>query len=118
MHQVRLLGERVYELNTIAVRNRLHCESLRLSLAAGLADNRALIDPAPTHAELAARIGTHREAVTRELQYLTGRNIVANQDRSARRLGRRIFSRQARDDAGMRIAPDRVEPIRGSHGLS
>lgn len=80
VHQVRLLDERVYELNTLAVRNRLHCELLRLSLAAGLTGNRALIDPAPTHGELAARIGTHREAVTRELQYLTGRNIVARQD--------------------------------------
>jgi CRP/FNR family transcriptional regulator, cyclic AMP receptor protein len=79
--QIRLLDERVYELNTLAVRNRLHCELLRLSLAAGIADNRALIEPAPTHGELAARIGTHREAITRELQYLQGRNIVAKQDR-------------------------------------
>jgi CRP-like cAMP-binding protein len=82
VHQVRLLDERVYELNTLAVRNRLHCELLRLSLAAGVSDNRTLIDPAPTHAELAARIGTHREAVTRELQYLTGRNIVTKRDRA------------------------------------
>jgi CRP-like cAMP-binding protein len=80
--QVRLLDERVYELNTLAVRNRLHCELLRLSIDAGISDNRALIEPAPTHGELAARIGTHREAVTRELQYLVGRDIVAKRDRA------------------------------------
>jgi CRP/FNR family transcriptional regulator, cyclic AMP receptor protein len=82
VRQVRLLDERVYELNTLAVRNRLHCELLRLSIAAGIAGNRAVIEPAPTHGELAARIGTHREAVTRELQYLSGRDIVARQDRA------------------------------------
>lgn len=82
VRQVRLLDERVYELNTLAVRNRLHCELLRLSIAAGIADNRAVIEPAPTHGELAARIGTHREAVTRELQYLASKNIAARQDRA------------------------------------
>jgi CRP/FNR family transcriptional regulator, cyclic AMP receptor protein len=82
VRQVRRLDERVYELNTLAVRNRLHCELLRLSIDAGITDNRAVIEPAPTHAELAARIGTHREAVTRELQYLAGRNIVVKQDRA------------------------------------
>lgn len=82
VRQVRLLDERVYELNTLAVRNRLHCELLRLGIAAGIADNRAVIEPAPTHGELAARIGTHREAVTREMQYLAGRNIAARQDRA------------------------------------
>ena len=32
--------------------------------------------PAPTHAELANRIGTHREAVTRELGVLSERGII------------------------------------------
>jgi CRP-like cAMP-binding protein len=82
VRQIRLLDERVYELNTLAVRNRLHCELLRLSIDAGIADNRAVIEPAPTHGELAARIGTHREAVTRELQYLGGRNMVVKRDRA------------------------------------
>jgi CRP/FNR family transcriptional regulator, cyclic AMP receptor protein len=82
VRQVRLLDERVYELNTLAVRNRLHCELLRLSLAAGVTDNRTVIEPAPTHSELAARIGTHREAVTRELQYLQGKGIVTRKDRA------------------------------------
>jgi len=74
--RIRLLDERIFELNALAVRSRLHCELLRLSLTAGIADNRAAIAPAPTHGELAARIGTHREAVTRELQYLSQTEIV------------------------------------------
>ena len=32
--------------------------------------------PAPTHAELANSIGTHREAVTREMRALTAQNII------------------------------------------
>ena len=35
-----------------------------------------VIDPAPTHAELASRIGTHREAVTRELRFLAEHGII------------------------------------------
>lgn len=79
---VRLLTERMFELKALAVRSRLHCELLRLCLDAGVEDNRAEIAPAPTHAELANRIGSHREAVTRELQYLQGEGIVAREGRS------------------------------------
>lgn len=82
--RIRLQTERVFELNALAVRSRLHCELLRLSLDAGIADNAATIAPAPTHAQLAARIGTHREAVTRELQYLHKQGIVVQQGRELR----------------------------------
>jgi len=81
VRQIRLLTERVFELNALAVRNRLHCELLRLSLDAGVAENRAEIAPAPTHVELANRIGSHREAVTRELQYLQAEGIVVRDGR-------------------------------------
>lgn len=79
--RIRLLTEKIFELNTLAVRNRLHCELLRLCAAAGVESNCAVIDPAPTHVQLAGRIGTHREAVTRELQYLLKKNILAQQRR-------------------------------------
>jgi CRP-like cAMP-binding protein len=82
--RIRLQTERIFELNALAVRSRLHCELLRLSVDAGIADNGATIVPAPTHAQLAARIGTHREAVTRELQYLAKRGIVIQQGRELR----------------------------------
>jgi CRP-like cAMP-binding protein len=73
---VRYLTEKVFELNVLAVRTRLHCELLRLCVEAGCNGTTCTIDPAPTHAQLAARIGTHREAVTREMRYLSGRNIL------------------------------------------
>ena len=58
--QVRSLTNRVFEMSALHVQARLHCELLRLARTRGTAD--ALVDPAPTHAELASRIGTHREA--------------------------------------------------------
>lgn len=79
--QIRLLTERIFEANALAVRSRLHCELLRLCIAAGIRDNRALLAPAPTHVQLASRIGSHREAVTRELQYLHKQDIVEQQGR-------------------------------------
>ncbi|MCC6826850.1 MAG: Crp/Fnr family transcriptional regulator [Novosphingobium sp.] len=82
VRQIRLLNERNFELNALAVRNRLHCELLRLCIDAGIADNGAVIAPAPTHAHLASRIGTHREAVTREMQYLQKQGIVRQQGRA------------------------------------
>lgn len=84
VRHIRLLTERIFELNTLAVRSRLHCELLRLCLGAGIADNRACISPAPTHVQFASRIGTHREAVTRELQYLQKQDIAIQQGRELR----------------------------------
>ncbi len=74
--QIRDLTERVFELNALRVSGRLYCELLRLcDMAAGDVEH-PVIEPAPTHAEFAARIGTHREAVTRELGYLASRKII------------------------------------------
>lgn len=39
-------------------------------------DDRAAIGPAPTHYEIAARIGSHREAVTRELNELEAAGLI------------------------------------------
>lgn len=78
--QVRDLTERVFEMNTLRVPSRLHCELLRLCTAVE-GDAERTLDPSPTHAELAARIGTHREAVTRELGYLVEQGIVEQQRR-------------------------------------
>lgn len=78
---VRAMTERVFELNALAVRSRLHCELLRLALDAGISDNTSMIAPSPTHVELANRIGTHREAVTRELQYLQKQGITSSEGR-------------------------------------
>ncbi len=66
---IRLLVGRVLEFSTLPVKGRLYAELLRL--ARREADtNTAVIAQVPTHAQLASRISTHREAVTRELNEL------------------------------------------------
>ncbi len=74
--QIRRLTERVYDFSTLAVRNRIHSELLRLARNSMSDDNTAVISPAPTHLEIANFVSTHREAVTRELQNLAKQNLV------------------------------------------
>ncbi|QGM47256.1 Crp/Fnr family transcriptional regulator [Methylocystis heyeri] len=68
--EVRRLATRVNEFTNLSVRERIHAELLRLARRGGADDMRGVISPPPTHAELAARVSTHREAVTRELNSL------------------------------------------------
>ena len=77
---VRSLSERVFEFSALAVRNRVHAELLRLARHHMIDENTAMIRPAPTHADLASRISTHREAVTRELNSLSKDGLVERQD--------------------------------------
>jgi CRP/FNR family transcriptional regulator, cyclic AMP receptor protein len=67
--EVRRLATRVNEFTNLSVRERIHAELLRLARV-GADEMRGIISPPPTHAELAARVSTHREAVTRELNSL------------------------------------------------
>lgn len=80
--QIRSLTTRVFEFSTLAVSNRIQAELLRLARNSGTADNTALITPAPTHTEIASRISTHREAVTRELSRLTQINVIRREGRA------------------------------------
>jgi len=73
---VRSLSDRVYEFSTLAVRNRIQAELLRLARDGKISGNTARVEPAPTHAEIASRIATHREAVTRELGDLARAGLV------------------------------------------
>ena len=73
---VRLLSERVFEFSSLAVRNRIHAELLRLARENLHDDNTATISPSPTHADIASRISTHREAVTREYHELSEAGVI------------------------------------------
>jgi CRP-like cAMP-binding protein len=73
---IRLLSERVFEFSTLGVRNRIHAELLRLAQDHQQGDGTAQISPAPKHAEIASRISTHREAVTRELNHLEQSGLI------------------------------------------
>jgi CRP/FNR family transcriptional regulator, cyclic AMP receptor protein len=75
--KIRALTTRVYEFSTLAVNNRIQAELLRLaSLAPRREGKGAQIVPAPTHVEIASRVSTHREAVTRELNRLSRIGII------------------------------------------
>jgi CRP-like cAMP-binding protein len=73
--KVRDMSERLFEISALNVPARLHCELLRLAKTTAVRDP-LMLDPAPTHAELANRIGTHREAVTREIQELVKIDVL------------------------------------------
>ena len=79
---VRRLSERVIDLSTLGVHQRLHAELLRLARAAGIAGNRARIDPAPKHADLASQVSTYREQVTRELSALAKAGVLGKDGRA------------------------------------
>ena len=73
---VRELSDRVFEVSALGVQNRVHAEVLRLARAAGVVENRAVIDPAPTHPDIAARVSTYREQVTRELSTMVKEGLL------------------------------------------
>jgi CRP-like cAMP-binding protein len=74
--KVRSLTTRVYEFSALAVGNRIQAEVLRLARLAPRQGKTAIIEGSPTHAEIASRISTHREAVTRELSRLSRLGII------------------------------------------
>lgn len=80
--QVRILTTRVFEFSTMAVRQRLRVELLRMAEKAATAKGQATLSPAPTHAEIASRISTHREAVTREFAWLESEGIIIKEGRA------------------------------------
>jgi CRP-like cAMP-binding protein len=73
---VRDLTERVFEFSTLGVQNRVQVELLRLAKEAGVQDNRARLDPAPKHAEIASKVGSYREQITRELSAMTKQGLL------------------------------------------
>ncbi len=82
--RIRDLTTRSFDLVTLPVGSRVQRELLRL--AGEQADDgtdRCLLPDVPTHAEIAARVGTHREAVTREMSLLAKAGII-------RKIGRDI----------------------------
>jgi CRP/FNR family transcriptional regulator, cyclic AMP receptor protein len=73
--QLRTLNDRTNEHANLDVRHRLCSELLRLSRTT--TEGRIVISPPPTHAELAARISSHREAVTKFLNALERSGLIS-----------------------------------------
>jgi CRP/FNR family cyclic AMP-dependent transcriptional regulator len=74
--EIRKLANQVDEFSNLTVGRRLRAELLRMAKPRGQDERIWIISPPPTHAELAARIATHREGVTRELKALERAGLV------------------------------------------
>lgn len=74
--QIRSLANRTRETTGLSGRQRLRAELLRLARPVRDSQSQPVISPPPTHAELAARIGSHREAVTRELSAMEQAGLI------------------------------------------
>jgi CRP-like cAMP-binding protein len=79
---IRELTDRVLELGAQPVQRRIRIELLRLARIAGVDDNSSRLDPAPTHYEVASRVGTAREQVTRELSRLVRQGVLERAGRA------------------------------------
>jgi CRP-like cAMP-binding protein len=79
---VRKLTERVFEASTLGVQNRVQSELLRMAKEAGVQGNRARLDPAPKHSEIASKVGSYREQVTRELSAMAKQGLLQRSDRA------------------------------------
>lgn len=73
---IRKLSDRIIEFSALSVKSRVHAEILRLAKNNVLNNNTAEITPAPTHLDIANRISTHREAVSREISELNKNGIL------------------------------------------
>ena len=79
---LRALTARIVEFSTLGVKDRIHCELLRLAKKALEEGGKSELNPAPTHSDLAARISTHREAVSRELSRLSKLGVIERKGRT------------------------------------
>jgi CRP/FNR family transcriptional regulator, cyclic AMP receptor protein len=79
---VRELSARIFAFSSQAVVNRVHAELLRMGNGTAIANNVAIIDPAPRHADIAGRISTHREGVSREMSQLARMGLIERRGRA------------------------------------
>ena len=75
--QIRMLANRANEHTGLTMKQRLVAELLRLSRPTAPPSDSHVVTPPPTHAELAQRVGSHREAVTRQLSALERAGLIA-----------------------------------------
>jgi CRP-like cAMP-binding protein len=74
--QVRELSDKLVDLSTKDVRRRILAELLRIAEPSETEFGNAVLFPAPTNSDIAARVATARETVNRELKWLMGAGIV------------------------------------------
>ena len=80
--QVRHLTDRVFHLSTWTVKFRLYAELLKLGNHVQSSTEQIVIKNFPTHSEIASRISTHREAVSKELSQLSKDGVIKQTGRT------------------------------------
>ena len=73
---IRALTDRVYRYDALGVKDRVRNEVFNLARQHMTGPNTAVIPSMPKHVEIANRIDTHREAVTRELNTLSKMGLI------------------------------------------
>ena len=73
---IRASTTRIIELSTLAAKNRIQAELLRLAQISITSENCAEISPIPIHGDIASRVSTTRETVARVLGQLVHKGIV------------------------------------------
>lgn len=74
--RVENITRKTYNLATQSVTSRIIADLLRLGEAGENADGSVIIENFPVHSKLAERLGTHREAISRELSKLRKEGLV------------------------------------------
>lgn len=74
--QVRTLTQKNMEMTTLSVAERTVRYLYRLAQAEGALDAGAVIEGAPTHAEIAGTIGANREMVSRTISKLSKQGVI------------------------------------------
>lgn len=72
----RRLNDRIFELVVHDVETRVKLLLVRLAMEADQLHDGGLLDPAPTHSDIASHVGANREAVSRVLARLTKSGII------------------------------------------
>lgn len=74
---IRGLTDRLYELMVFSVNTRICAELVRLIDESAVETNRYRITRMPTHREFASKVGTTREAVTRQFSDLARQKLIS-----------------------------------------
>lgn len=98
--QLRRTTDDLFAMGMLSVAARIQCELLRLAQEGHREGDRAVIRGAPTHAAIAARIGSHREAVTRELRALSGIGVIEQRGRTLTVLSMEKLQNEVRRSTG------------------
>ena len=78
---VRMLSDRIYAVNALSVRERVLAELRLLAEPTAAEGGRAVIDPAPTHLDMAGRVVAKRETVSREMAQLARAGVIERRGR-------------------------------------